>query len=351
MKTALITGSCGLVGSESVNFLHSKKFQVIGIDNNLRKYFFGKDGDTSNIKKKLILNNKNYKHYNSDIRSYNKMKLIFKKFNNKIKLIVHCAAQPSHDWAKNEPETDFSINANGTLVLLELFKKYCPKAVFIFLSTNKVYGDNPNKYNFKETKSRYILNKSHKYFKGFNETLSIDNCIHSLFGASKLAADSLVQEYGKNFNLRTVCFRAGCITGPNHAGAKLHGFLSFLVKQVISKKKYNIIGYKGKQVRDNIHSRDLINCFWEFYKNPKFGEVYNIGGSKFSNCSIIEVLNILEKKLNIKIKKKYTNKNRVGDHKYYVSDITKFKKDYKSWKQFYSINNIIDELIKSELKK
>lgn len=349
MKISLITGSCGLVGSEAVNFFHSKNFHIVGIDNNLRKYFFGKDGDTSHVKKKLLLNNKNYKHYNSDIRSYDKMKSIFQKYKKKIKLIIHCAAQPSHDWAKNEPNTDFSINANGTLVLLELFKKYCPKAVFIFLSTNKVYGDNPNKLSFLETESRYTLSKSNKYNIGFDEQLSIDNCTHSLFGASKLAADILVQEYGKNFKLKTVCFRAGCITGPNHAGAKLHGFLSFLVKQTVLKKKYNIIGYKGKQVRDNIHSKDLISCFWEFYKKPKFGEVYNIGGSNFSNCSIIEVIKIIEKKLNIKIKKKYTPINRIGDHKYYISNINKFKKDYKSWKQNYSIDKIIDELISYEL--
>tara|TARA_B100000579_G_C22844126_1_gene863370 strand:- start:679 stop:1734 length:1056 start_codon:yes stop_codon:yes gene_type:complete len=351
MKAALITGSCGLVGSESVDFLHKKKFRVLGVDNNLRKHFFGKDGDTSWIKKNLISKNKNYKHFNTDIRSYSKMKLIFKKYNKSIKLIIHSAAQPSHDWAKNDPETDFSINANGTLVLLKLFKKYCPNAVFIFLSTNKVYGDNPNRYNFIEKKSRFTLKKFNKYYKGFDESLSVDDCVHSFFGASKLAADTLVQEYGKNFKLKTVCFRAGCITGPNHSGAKLHGFLSFLIKQVINKKKYNIIGYKGKQVRDNIHSKDLINCFWEFFKKPKNGVVYNIGGGKFSNCSILEVINLVEKKLNIKVKKKYTKINRTGDHKYYITDLTKFKKNYTKWKQFYSLEKIVDELIESEIKK
>ena len=345
MKIALITGSSGLIGSESVQFFSKKKFRVVGIDNNLRKYFFGKEGDTSWVKKKLIKENNNFKNYNIDIRSYKKLENIFKKFKKKIKIIIHAAAQPSHDWAKKEPKTDFTINANGTLNLLELTKIYCPKSVFIFLSTNKVYGDNPNKIKFVEKKLRYDLPTFGKFKNGINENMSIDNNIHSLFGTSKSAADLMVQEYGKNFKIKTVCFRAGCVTGPNHSGAKLHGFLSFLVKETLKRKKYNIIGYKGKQVRDNIYSLDLIKCFWEFYKKPRYGEIYNIGGGKKSNCSILEAIKFIENKTKIKIKIKIIKKSRIGDHICYISDNSKFKKHYKKWSQKYSTKKILENLI------
>ncbi len=345
MSVVLITGSTGLVGSESVNFFSKKGFDVIGIDNNLRKFFFGSDGDTSWIRKKLLKKNNNYNHYNVDIRNYESLKKIFKKYRNKIKLIIHSAAQPSHDWAKNFPLIDFDVNAKGTLNMLDLTRHYCPNSTFIFMSTNKVYGDNPNKLNLVEKKSRYELPTSHNYFRGIDETMSIDDNTHSFFGVSKCYADLLVQEYGKNFGLKTACFRAGCITGPNHSGAKLHGFLSYLVKSAVTKKKYTIIGYKGKQVRDNIHSSDLIQCFWNFYKKPKMGEIYNVGGGRFSNCSIIEVLNLIEKITNIKINKNIIKQNRVGDHKWYISSMKKFKKHYPNWKQKYSTKKIIDELI------
>jgi len=264
MKVALITGSCGLVGSEASIFFSKKGFKIIGIDNNYRKYFFGKDGDISWVKTRLKKNLKNYIHSGVDIRNYKNLEKIFKKLKKKIKIIVHAAAQPSHDWAKNKPFIDFDINAKGTLNLLELTRIYSPNAPFIFMSTNKVYGDNPNKLPLKETKTRWEIKKSHKYFSGIDETMSIDNCTHSFFGSSKSYADLIVQEYGKNVGLKIACFRAGCITGPNHSGAKLHGFLSYLVKVSLQKKSYTLIGYKGKQVRDNIHSQDLISCFWEF---------------------------------------------------------------------------------------
>ena len=346
MKIAMITGSNGLVGSESVRFFLKKKFKVLGIDNNLREYFFGKDGSTIWIKNE---NNKlkNYLNFSIDIRDKNKLEKIFKKFKNKIDCIIHAAAQPSHDWAAKEPHTDFSINANGTLNLLEFTKKYCPKAKFIFTSTNKVYGDNPNKLPLIEKKTRFEINKKHKYYKGINETMNIDNCTHSLFGVSKTSSDLMVQEYGKNLGLFTVIFRAGCITGTNHSSAELHGFLSYLVKKSLSKKSYNIIGYKGKQVRDNIHAEDLISCFWEYYKNPKKkGEFYNIGGSRFSSCSVIEALNLVEKIKKIKIKRKYINKARTGDHIWWISDISKFKKDYPKFKLNYSFQKIVKEMVK-----
>ena len=347
MSLVLITGSCGLVGSESVRFFASKGFDIIGIDNNLRSEFFGKDGDTNWIKNNLIKFHKNYTHKNIDIRNYSALEKIFKKYKKHIKLIIHSAAQPSHDWAKKKPFVDFNINALGTLNLLNLTKKYSYNAPFIFMSTNKVYGDNPNSLPLQELSSRWEISKGHKYFKGINESMSLDNCVHSFFGASKSYADLIVQEYGKNDGLKTVCFRAGCITGPNHSGAKLHGFLSYLVKTSVKRKTYSIIGYKGKQVRDNIHSHDLIKCFWNYFKKPKAGEVYNIGGGRKSNCSIIEAINYVELLTNKKVKKIYQKTNRVGDHIWYISDTKKFRKDYPNWKQEYGTKEIIEELIYS----
>jgi len=345
MKIALITGSCGLVGSESAAFFSKKGFKIIGIDNNYRKVFFGKDGDISWLRNKLKKELKNYEHFNTDIRNFKNLKKIFKKFKKNISLIIHAAAQPSHDWAKNKAFIDFDINAKGTLNLLELTKLYCPNAPFIFMSTNKVYGDNPNLLPLIEKKTRWEIKKSHKFKSGIDESMSIDNCTHSFFGASKSYADLIVQEYGKNIGLKTACFRAGCITGPNHSGAKLHGFLSYLVKASLQSKKYFLIGYKGKQVRDNIHSNDLVSCFWEYYKKPGHGEVYNIGGGRYSNCSVIEALNIVENITGIKIKKKILKQNRIGDHIWYVSNTRKFKKKYPNWKQKFSTRRIINELI------
>ena len=344
MSIVIITGSNGLVGSETVNFFASKGFDVVGIDNNLRKFFFGDDGSTHKIRN-ILQKNFRYKHFNLDIRNYNKIEKIYKKFHKNISLIVHCAAQPSHDFGKNFPLLDFEVNAKGTLNLLELCKIYCPDAPFIFMSTNKVYGDNPNKLSIIERSKRWELKKKDKNFRGIDEKFPIDNCTHSFFGVSKTYADLIVQEYGKNVGLKTVSFRGGCITGPNHSGVKLHGFLSYLVKKCLSEKKYSLIGYKGKQVRDNLHSKDLVNCFWEFYKKPSYGEVYNIGGSRYSNCSIIEALEIVENVSQIKIKKEFIKTNRVGDHIWYISNINKFKKHYPNWKQRYDTKKIIAELI------
>jgi CDP-paratose 2-epimerase len=347
MSVVIITGSSGLVGSESVDFFCNKGFDVIGIDNNLRKTFFGKEASTAWVKNKLIKRHKNFKNYNIDIRSINSLEKIFKNFKKNISLIIHCAAQPSHDYGKNFPKLDFNVNATGTLNLLELTKKYCPSAPFIFMSTNKVYGDNPNKLKIVEKQKRWELNRNNDYFKGINEKFSIDNCTHSFFGVSKTYADLIVQEYGKNIGLKTVSFRGGCITGPNHNGAKLHGFLSYLVKSTLTKREYSLIGYKGKQVRDNLHSYDLVNCFWEFFKKPKYGEVYNIGGGRFSNCSILEAISEVEDYKNIEISRKIVKTNRVGDHIWYISNTNKFKKDYPKWKQKYNTRKIIRELIEN----
>jgi CDP-paratose 2-epimerase len=345
MSVVLITGSCGLVGSEASIYFGSKGFDVVGVDNNSRKFFFGKDGDISWIKQKLKRKLKNYVHYSADIRSYNELEKIFKKYKKNIKLIIHAAAQPSHDWAKNKAFIDFEINAKGTLNLLELTKLYSPQTPFIFMSTNKVYGDNPNLLPLIEKKYRWEINNNHKFKSGVDESMSIDNCTHSFFGASKSYADLIVQEYGKNIGLKTACFRAGCITGPNHSGAKLHGFLSYLVKVSLKSKKYTIIGFKGKQVRDNIHSSDLVSCFWEFYKKPGYGEIYNTGGGRHSNCSILEALQIVEKISGIKIKKEILKTNRVGDHIWYISNMRKFRKKYPNWKQKFSTQKIINELV------
>ena len=348
MSLAIITGSTGLIGSEAVNFFHDKGFEIIGIDNNFRKLFFGKNGSTSWVKSKLLRRNKKFNNLNLDIRNKEGLKKIFKKYKKKISVIIHCAAQPSHDYGKDFPFLDFSINATGTLNLLELTKNYCPDAPFIFMSTNKVYGDNPNRLNIYEKNTRWELKKNDKNYRGIKENFSIDNATHSFFGVSKTYADLMVQEYGKNIGLKTVCFRAGCITGPNHSGATLHGFLSYLVKASLKMKKYNLIGYKGKQVRDNLHSHDLVNCFWEFYKKPRYGEIYNIGGGRYSNCSIIEALKYVEEIAKINVKKKILKTPRVGDHIWYISDTSKFKKHYPRWKQRYNTKKIIEELIEHQ---
>ncbi|MCX6763567.1 MAG: NAD-dependent epimerase/dehydratase family protein, partial [Candidatus Moranbacteria bacterium] len=252
MKKALITGSGGLIGSESVRFFAKKGFEIHGIDNNMREYFFGKEASTKWATDELKKTIGNYHHYKVDIRDNKAIEKIFKK--NKFDLIIHTAAQPSHDWAAKEPFTDFSVNANGTLVMLENFRKYCPKAVFIYTSTNKVYGDTPNSLPLVELKTRWEIDKKHPFRKGIDESMSIDQTKHSIFGVSKLAADVMVQEYGRYFNLKTAIFRGGCLTGPNHSGAELHGFLAYLGKCIATGKEYKIFGYKGKQVRDNIHS-------------------------------------------------------------------------------------------------
>lgn len=349
MRKALVTGSAGLIGSESTKFLIEKGFIVVGIDNNMRQYFFGEEASTEWNKTRLQDEYKEkYLHHNVDIRNNEEIEKIFKEHS--FELIIHTAAQPSHDWAAKEPLTDFSVNANGTLVLLENFKKHSPTATFIFTSTNKVYGDTPNKLPLIELDKRFEIDPSHPFADGINETMSIDNTKHSLFGASKVAADVLVQEYGKYFNLNTGVFRGGCLTGPNHSGTQLHGFLSYLVKCIATGKEYTIFGYKGKQVRDNIHSYDLVNMFWHYHNNPKQGEVYNVGGARNSNISMLEAIEKIEKITGKKANYTYVDKNREGDHIWYVSDVSKFKKDYPEWNFTYDIDMILEEICKSQLK-
>ena len=343
-KKALITGSAGLIGSESVKFLAQKDYQIIGIDNNMREYFFGQEGSTKWNNERLSQTYKSqYIFYNQDIRNNQEIEKIFKL--HKFDLIIHTAAQPSHDWAVKEPLTDFTVNALGTMTVLENYRKYSPKATFIFTSTNKVYGDTPNTLPLVELEKRYEVDSDHSFFKnGINETMSLDQSKHSIFGASKVAADVMVQEYGKYFGLHPGVFRGGCLTGPNHSSTQFHGFLAYLVKCIKTGTKYTIFGYKGKQVRDNIHCNDLVNMFWQYHQNPKSGEVYNAGGSRNSNISMIEAIEKIEKILNKKAKYEYVDTNRIGDHIWYISDVSKFKKHYPEWHFTYNIDDILEEL-------
>ncbi len=343
-KIAIITGSSGLIGSESVKFFSRKGYTVVGIDNDMRSYFFGSSASTSWNAQQLQEEIKNFSHHNLDIRDFNALEQIFQKYNSAISLIIHTAAQPSHDWAAKEPLTDFTVNANGTLNLLELTRKYCSNAVFIFTSTNKVYGDLPNSLPLRENETRFEIDVQHPYFQGIDETMSIDQSKHSLFGASKVAADILVQEYGRYFGMKTVCFRGGCLTGPNHSGAMLHGFLAYLMKCCLSGEKYTIFGYKGKQVRDNIHSFDLINAFDQFINQPKSGEVYNIGGGRENNCSMLEAIKLCEAISGKKMNVVYSEQNRIGDHIWYISSLKKFQNHYPGWKQKYSLNDTVGEI-------
>lgn len=344
MKKALITGSAGLIGSESVKFFIEKGYQIIGVDNNMRRYFFGEEASTAWSNKLLKDKYKNkYIFYNIDIRDQKKIAKLFK--DHKFDLIIHAAAQPSHDWAAKEPITDFTVNALATLILLENYRKNCPEATFIFTSTNKVYGDHPNNLPLVELEDRHEISKKHPYYKnGIDETMSIDQNTHSIFGVSKVAADLMVQEYGRYFKLPTGVFRGGCLTGPAHSGAPLHGFLAYLVKCIATGKKYKILGYKGKQVRDNIHSFDLVNMFWNFHQNPKPGEVYNAGGSRYSNVSMLEAIKKIEQALGRKARYEYVDQNRIGDHIWYISDVSKFKSHYPKWNFTYGIDDIIAEM-------
>ena len=350
MGVVVVTGSAGLVGAEAARFYLNAGCRVVGIDNNMRSVFFGKDASTAWQKDKLISVFPEYEHHNIDIRNAKDIDHVFEKYGSDISLVIHTAAQPSHDWAASDPVVDFTVNANGTSVLLEATRKFASDAVFIFTSTNKVYGDTPNSLPLVEQDTRWELESSHKYAKhGISETMSIDSCTHSLFGASKIAADILVQEYGKYFGMKTAVFRGGCLTGPGHSGTELHGFLSYLMKCAISSKQYKIFGYMGKQVRDNIHSSDLIAAFDAFYRNPRLGEVYNMGGSRFSNCSMQEAIKICEGIVGKKMNTVYIDENRIGDHIWWISSVEKFKAHYPEWTHTYDVPRILQEIYEASL--
>jgi len=348
MSVAIVTGSSGLIGSETVKFLHAQGMQVVGIDNDMRRYFFGADASTQWNADRLRAALPNFTLESVDIRDEDGVNRLFARYGKDISLVVHTAAQPSHDWAAREPLTDFTVNANGTLILLEATRKYAPEAVFIFTSTNKVYGDTPNHLPLIETATRWEVEPSHPYAEhGIDEQMSIDQSKHSLFGASKVAADILAQEYGRYFGLRTATFRGGCLTGPAHSGAELHGFLAYLVKCVVTGKAYTIFGYKGKQVRDNIHAFDLVNAFWHFFQNPRAGEVYNMGGSRHSNCSMLEAIAIAERMTGNELTYTLSDDNRAGDHIWYVSDVRKFQSHYPDWSYTYGLERLLGEIVEA----
>ncbi len=342
MKIALVTGSGGLIGSAACSFFASRFDRVVGIDNDMRATFFGAEASTRWNVENLRHDLPNYVHHDQDIRDLAGLERIFREYGADIALIIHAAAQPSHDKAAQIPFLDFEVNANGTLNLLELTRQHCPNAVFIFTSTNKVYGDNPNFLPLVEHETRWEVAADHAYFaNGIDEGMSIDHTKHSLFGASKVAADVLVQEYGRYFGMRTGIFRGGCLTGPNHSGAQLHGFLSYLMKCAITGTQYTIFGYKGKQVRDNIHSDDLVSMFWHFYQAPRPAEVYNAGGGRFANCSMLEAIAQCETITGNKMNIQYSDQARIGDHIWYISDVGKFQRHYPEWQYRFGLTETL----------
>lgn len=344
MAVALVTGSAGLIGSEACKRLHAEGMDVVGVDNDLRAHFFGPAASTAKNRIHLEAALSRYQHHAIDIRDSQAMANLFQTFGKDISLVVHTAAQPSHDWAAKDPFMDFGVNANGTLNLLEATRQHSPEAVFIFTSTNKVYGDAPNALPLMELESRWEIAPEHPYAIGIDETLTIDQSKHSLFGCSKVAADVLVQEYGRYFGMKTVCFRGGCLTGPAHAGAELHGFLSYLMKCTAEGRPYRVFGYKGKQVRDNIHSHDLVNAFWSFFQHPRSGAVYNLGGSRHSNCSMLEAIRLCEGISGRKLDWSYVEENRSGDHIWWISDVRRFQRDYPEWHYQYDLKAILQEI-------
>lgn len=345
MSVCIITGSAGLIGSEAVRYFAAAGLQVVGIDNDLRQTFFGPEASTAWNRDRLIADlGARYVHESVDIRDRASVERIFRRHGESISLVIHCASQPSHDWAARDPEMDFTVNANGTLVLLEATRQFSPKAVFIFTSTNKVYGDTPNRLPLVEEELRWEIDPAHEYAPGIPESMSIDHTLHSLFGASKVAADVLVQEYGRYFGMQTACFRGGCLTGPNHSGAQLHGFLAYLMRCAVTDTPYTVFGYKGKQVRDNIHSADLIRAFDQFFRAPRVAEVYNIGGGRFSNCSMLEAIAMCESLTGRPMQWTYAESSRTGDHIWWISDLARFKRHFPEWKLEYDVPAILREM-------
>jgi CDP-paratose 2-epimerase len=352
MSVAIITGSAGLVGSEAVGYFASLGMDIVGIDNGMRAEFFGPEASTKWVRERLSAEIPAYHHYDVDIRSSEEISNIFSRYGNDISLVIHTAAQPSHDWAASDPTTDFTVNANGTSVLLEATRHCAPRAAFIFMSTNKVYGDTPNSLPLIEKETRWEVDSTHAYAaRGIPETMSVDRTMHSLFGVSKLAADVLVQEYGRYFGMLTASFRGGCLTGPNHSGTQLHGFLAYLMKCAATETPYSIFGYKRKQVRDNIHSADLIRAFHEFFKNPRSGEVYNMGGGRHSNCSMLEAISLCEEITGKPFQWKYVDKNRAGDHIWWISDCSRFQEHYPGWKLDYDVPRILREIYEFNVER
>ena len=344
MTTALVTGSAGLIGSETVEALCRRGVRVLGVDNDMRRVFFGDDASTRATRDRLS-SLPGYEHHEIDVRDRAAIDQLFARHAGAIGLVVHTAAQPSHDWAARDPCLDFDVNAVATLGLLESTRRHSPEAVFIFTSTNKVYGDTPNQLPLVEEETRWEIDPAHHFSGGIDETMSIDQTLHSLFGASKVAADVLVQEYGRYFGMQTVVFRCGCLTGPQHSGTRLHGFLSYLMRCVVTGEPYTVYGYKGKQVRDNIHSADVVDAFLRFWEAPRAGGmVYNMGGGRDSHCSMLEAIAKCEAIAGRRFEWTYSDSNRIGDHIWYVNDVGKFRRDYPAWRPRYSLDALLQDI-------
>jgi CDP-paratose 2-epimerase len=351
VAVAVVSGSGGLIGSESVRHLVETGWDVIGLENDLRAQFFGPEASTSEVSRELVEHFPEFRWLEIDIRDAEAVDRAFSSESGRVELVIHAAAQPSHDWAAREPQTDFTVNANGTLNLLEAARRFSPDASFVFCSTNKVYGDLPNQLPLEEKETRLELPEDHRYYGGIDTSMSIDRSTHSLFGASKAAADLLVQEYGRYFGMPTVCFRGGCLTGPQHAGAMLHGFLAYLMKCTVTGKRYTVFGYGGRQVRDNIHSADLVACFEAFHRAPRQAAVYNIGGGRESNCSMLEAIEICERIAGRELGWELSDQNRIGDHRWWISDLGEFRQDYPGWELRYGIEQILREIHEQNVER
>jgi CDP-paratose 2-epimerase len=345
MPTAIVTGSGGLIGSESVQHFVETGYDVVGIENDMRARFFGPGASTAHTSERLVRDcGDSFRPVDADIRDKDAVERVFREVARSLELVIHTAAQPSHDWAASDPETDFTVNANGTLNLLEAARRHAPAATFVFCSTNKVYGDLPNRLPLIELEERLDLPEGHRYHRGIDTSMSIDSSTHSLFGVSKASADLLVQEYGRYFAMPTACFRGGCLTGPNHAGAMLHGFLSYLMRCTMTGDEYTVFGYGGKQVRDNIHSADLVAAFDAFHRAPRTAAVYNIGGGRACNCSMLEAIALCEQIAGQELRWQLSDQNRIGDHRWWISDLEPFRHDYPDWDLTYDVHAVLSEI-------
>ncbi len=352
MGVAIVTGSGGLVGSECVAHLVEAGFEVVGLENDMRASFFGPSASTAAQTRRLLERYPgDFRSVDLDIRDAEGVARVFADHSPRLELVIHAAAQPSHDWAATDPETDFTVNANATLNLLEAARRHSPEATFIFLSTNKVYGDRPNHLPLVELDARLELPEDHRFHPGVDTSMPIDRCLHSLFGVSKAAADLMVQEYGRYFGMPTGCFRGGCLTGPNHAGARLHGFLSYLMRCTVSGTPYTVHGYGGKQVRDNIHSADLVRALALFHERPRSGAVYNIGGGRESNCSMLEAIALCEQIAGRPLDWALDETARTGDHRWWISDLAEFRADYPEWRIEYGIERTLWEIFEANAER
>jgi CDP-paratose 2-epimerase len=351
MPVALVSGSGGLIGSESVSYFVEQGFDVIGVENDMRATFFGAEASTAPVTRRLSDELEAFHSVSLDVRDRDGIDRLVASHAHELELVVHTAAQPSHDWAARDPHTDFTVNANGTLNLLQALRDHKPDATFVFCSTNKVYGDRPNYLPLIETDTRLELPTDHDWYAGIPTSMPIDHTTHSLFGVSKAAADLMVQEYGRYFDMPTVCFRGGCLTGPQHAGAQLHGFLAYLMRCAVSGTPYTVFGYGGKQVRDNIHAHDVVRAFHAFHRNPRAGAVYNLGGGRDSNISMIEAIAACERVAGRKLDWTLSDKARIGDHRWYISDLSEFRRDYSDWELTVSIDQILTDLYEANAEQ